>query len=1764
MYRNKKTFIALSLVVALVLSISFGNTRHRASASDDIFFSALHEEASGSWDHASSDISFSSDESIFSDSGHGDFLQNFFDESADDWILEHDPEYAEIPPEPALIFHFSGALSIDADKYRKAAEKGDTLPKIRGDEQIADEWTMADENEFISDDFFQNNEDENVFSFSPLSADMRGGAAILRLASENQSFDYTQDGEESLQELFLQGLIVTTEDGEVLKDVHVSDFGGFDVDAQPGTTFTITYSATHPQTGKEFTQTRDVIVTASGIMPVNAMPITDQATLHAFLTAGNSSPVHGEIQNSFTVNSASNWGRPLGTFQGILDGKGCTITFAGASANGLIDIIGGDAIVKNFTINVTGSIGNHLGNSPPIGALASTVTGNATIEDISVVGVGGTRTISGNGVPVGGLIGQISNPTGAAMHPHITNVNVTGLNVSNAGGATSHTGGMIGDISLNAVSNQTVVDVTINNAHVLNTNVSSETGSTDMRTGGFVGRMHYAIGAYSDGQGTSKVRITNASVRGQGTSYRVQNGTAVADHPNRSTGGFVGLMNTHVLRGFEIKDSYVENITLSGGGTNIGGFVGRMMGSGPTDFENIGYGNTLNVDLGIPIQETPLGAINANGIIGGIAAADDRNPTTIKNARVYNTGSGNIRINGGQNVGGIIGVTGDDTTTRNVAIDSPKIESTGTGRIEITNHMSINNANIGGIVGRAGTAHASSVGQWSRNTPSPITNAQVLGNVSIGAPSLYASVGGIVGRAMSANHAGGTTNYYDPNLGPISRVGSVSIVNATVSNMEGSITIYANGNMNGNIGGLVGFAAGDLVEITDSSVVDILAKTHTRVPIHLMAPGTMWSNVGGAVGYLTHGAKITGCVVKTELTLADDQNITHYETRVLRIENRTIQGPLVAVDFVGLTPNEHSGNNSKGTGGLIGRADRRGGGNLEVVGNNLFQVPGFPAPVALDLLDATNYRTTITGNEVDGVNTMGASNFVGGFIGFITEMSVPNSNNASDHNRTAAITNNTSTSVYVRGNVGVGGFIGVAHAARVQQINEIGDNSASGGNIVVNSVVFAGGNYGGGFVGRTISPDKHVVSDNTIGGTRITNAHVDSTNVSAGNYAGGFAGALNGGNSLTTDCSVNGSEGRGSIRWGDTSWIPEGGVGNGADTWGSEFTRIHARRDHAGGFAGYMWGGNNEVHSSWSERVNVTATRDIAGGFVGRATWATIEDCYTASANIMAGRTVAGGFIGSRTGETDTTGPGHLTRSGVINARVIATLSTEGRGAGGFAGLLTGNTIGNILYAEKVDVHSAFSAGGFAGSISGGVGLSPGDSTIENTYVWGKVFGDRNVGGYVGYHTSDDSADPISIKNSYSAVILGRSRTKLQSDSFVDNYLPGANDGGNRGAFAGYVDRAEYRPTTYFDGDLIPSDHPLSIDSGTGSYRIWGSEGLVFSATPTASVTTAYLVDKDAPDKIENWDFIDIWTTLRNPYAECHCPPGAGGCDCHPGSCPNRMPIEGLTRPIFRNIDISGMSAPCINPPAPPVNPFPEPMPIGCTGPFAPANAAHTPCSQDMHRDPSSGNTRPPPADIQLPQNPNWNDANWVNSSGHVNCACVYDDERKFTDHNDCLCVVDLTLVQELKFPGVYFGIWPVSGVSERYPTIDTTPNVVQNATASTPFKASASIFPVDDVSFHLSYVDEGAPGMLEFVDYDEHGNIMSSLWLTDSSSPAILFYKRSKDDTGDVYKEWAGDDRGFFFNTVPEKFKPEHTQHLVDFRLRWTIQVGNQPGQLP
>ncbi len=305
---------------------------------------------------------------------------------------------------------------------------------------------------------------------------------------------------------------------------------------------------------------------------------------------------HYIIQNDFTCSSVTSWGS-LGTFTGVLDGNGKTISdFTGTNIQGIFTSLSG-ATVKNLTIaNVQfSSPGNEF-----VGALAGSAYDSSSILNVHI----SSGTIVGYHT-VGGLLGNMEPGT---LSDSSASVSVTGVNF---------VGGLVGRL----------IDTVVDSCYATG-NVSS----TGNPTGGLIG---YSTGAISNSYATGNVIENNPSASDQW-----------------ATGGLAGYASGGITNSYATGkvDSYweagglvgwVENMPVSKcyatgnvgsiitTGTRIGGFVG----AGLADISN----------------SFATGNVTGSDAVGGFAGGFGWGGRTLSYS--YSKGL----VTGSTNVGGFVG-----------------------------------------------------------------------------------------------------------------------------------------------------------------------------------------------------------------------------------------------------------------------------------------------------------------------------------------------------------------------------------------------------------------------------------------------------------------------------------------------------------------------------------------------------------------------------------------------------------------------------------------------------------------------------------------------------------------------------------------------------------------------------------------------------------------------------------------------------------------------------------------------------------------------------------------------------------------------------------------------------------------------------------------------------------------------------------------------------------------------------------------------------
>lgn len=335
-------------------------------------------------------------------------------------------------------------------------------------------------------------------------------------------------------------------------------------------------------------------------------------------------------------------------------------------------------------------------------------------------------------------------------------------------------------------------------------------------------------------------------------------------------GGIIGTGTDVTLNG-------VVNSGAISGISNVGGLAGSLVGdNGKQSFLT---GESYNLG---DIKGT---ANNIGGLVGSATNSTIGNETGFQ---MYN----HLDVEGGYNVGGIVGNLEDDSTVQNVYNDGT-IKATGKITADYKYHtaqqedrlpnnakledgiatVKVDIANVGGIVGSAGNSD----GNTKTNT---INNVLNNGDVSSNKQDNYydaGNVGGIVGSAVNtsitnatnkendirgAHNIGGIAGYFEKgtisnainNGGDILATGARHNGDFIKESVRNSNATRENFNI-GNMGGIVGYMFGD------DSYVELSANRGTVHSAEIEDFGSVQesskaANTGGIVGKIDRGTTL--------------------------------------------------------------------------------------------------------------------------------------------------------------------------------------------------------------------------------------------------------------------------------------------------------------------------------------------------------------------------------------------------------------------------------------------------------------------------------------------------------------------------------------------------------------------------------------------------------------------------------------------------------------------------------------------------------------------------------------------------------------------------------------------------------------------------------------------------------------------------------------------------------------------------------------------
>lgn len=372
----------------------------------------------------------------------------------------------------------------------------------------------------------------------------------------------------------------------------------------------------------------------------------------------NNSTYNFALKKNIDAAEASTFnaiGTVAGAYNGKFNGRGNTIVGLSVdndASAGLFSKIGTDGKVSDlniysshFTGGTVGAVaGINKGTIDNVTTFGNRVNSNSTVNADAIAGIpdGHHGVLSSAGGITGINNGTISN---AATNDAVA------TSVENSGTKNSFAGGIAGV--------NTADGAKIDNS-VANSDITSTEGAHAL--GGIVG-------INSDNAVVDTVRSLGI-VNGTYTTTAGTDVIVVTDN----VGGIAGINEG----GAQIKKAY--NVAHVSGGSNVGGIVGKLVGSN-TNTTADKYDLQEVVSAG-DITSQGTNAKNVGGIVGSI---ENKNEENNKTYTYINSGRNTGEINGNENVGGLVGNNGVGSNLQNVINDA---NATITGE-----------KNVGGIAG---------------------------------------------------------------------------------------------------------------------------------------------------------------------------------------------------------------------------------------------------------------------------------------------------------------------------------------------------------------------------------------------------------------------------------------------------------------------------------------------------------------------------------------------------------------------------------------------------------------------------------------------------------------------------------------------------------------------------------------------------------------------------------------------------------------------------------------------------------------------------------------------------------------------------------------------------------------------------------------------------------------------------------------------------------------------------------------------------------
>ncbi|WP_293729225.1 filamentous hemagglutinin N-terminal domain-containing protein, partial [uncultured Phascolarctobacterium sp.] len=704
---------------------------------------------------------------------------------------------------------------------------------------------------------------------------------------------------------------------------------------------------------------------------------------------------YGLGENKISETDSSNV-----AFTGNLDGRGYSIVGLSVTADnsdndydyvGLFSRIGEGGVVKD--LNIISS--NFTGSS--VGAVAGRNEG--TIENVTTFG----NRVTSDGEVLTDVFGTGEHQVGAAG-------GITGINKGTISNVTASDAVIAGIAGVRGDDDQYIdstaggiagVNVAKIKDSVANSAVTSSAGDANA-LGGVIG-INYGSNAEADV--VESLGIVNGKYKGAGASE------GIVVRATENIGGIAGVS----YNGATISNAYNE--AHISGSNGVGGIVGYSgVGSGYTGANNT-ITNAVNAGSIIGSSEglTNTKAVhNTGGLVG------NSQNTSINTAR--NTGA----IHGEENVGGMVGTNGENSTLNNVTNDGSAtiygntnvggVAGVNEGRINAEESQLINNGTIygnntvGGIAGlNTGTI---------KNTNSNITlyatgdNSQYFGGVAgrnEGTITSATNTGDVL--AEGAAYVGGITGV-NTEKGAITGAGNANSGTVTGANYVGGVAGLNAGNVSGT-------EQGDITEIRNDGYV------------HATAGGA-----GGIFGEnraeFTNAKLVNGGIVYGE---GGDDNANSGTGGVIGVNS----GNISKSDIIGEAGGVVIG--SENVGGLIGinagtvEGGRDDGDNYYAhqVYNNGTVVGGTYKEALEEVGDETSWTAVDADDISKGYYSVsdGSSN-IGGLVG------------SNDTDGSLTLGYNTGD---VKGDSNVGGIAG-SNAGTIDQVFSVGTVAGNGSGLV--------------------------------------------------------------------------------------------------------------------------------------------------------------------------------------------------------------------------------------------------------------------------------------------------------------------------------------------------------------------------------------------------------------------------------------------------------------------------------------------------------------------------------------------------------------------------------------------------------------------------------------------------------------------------------------------------------------------------------------------